>query len=306
MKKFVLIGAAGYIAERHLRAIKETGNELVAAMDICDIVGRLDSYFPDAKFFKSLRDLENFICLLPGRIDYLVICTPNYLHLDYILWGLDFGMDIICEKPLVIKPFDLNRIKTYETISGRKTNVILQLRLHPELIKLKQYIQHNPGENFTVKLVYITPRGDWFLKSWKGDAIESGGITLNIGVHMFDLLTWLFGPFVKSLSDEVTDKIAKGKLMLENAFVDWFLSIRKDDLPNPEEIKAFRLLIVNGNEIELNLNFTDLHTKSYKQILAGNGFGVEDARAGIDIGYYFRKKLVSGEPDEISFIPFKI
>ncbi len=287
MKRFALIGAAGFVAERHIRAIKETGNELVCAMDIFDVMGRMDSYFPEAEFLTSEEELVQFLKQAKAKgepIDHLSICSPNYLHIKHIELALKNGCDVICEKPLVIDSVDLGKIKEWEAESGKKVNTVLQLRYHPTILKLKEEIEQSTEDFFDVDLKYITSRGKWYFKSWKGDAEKSGGIAANIGIHFFDMLTWIFGKVEKNKVSHYEATKASGELILGKAKVNWFLSLDADDLPEVSTKggkRTYRSIKINGKEIEFSEGFTDLHTVTYQQILAGFGFGVEDARESI-------------------------
>lgn len=296
MKNFALIGAAGYIAPRHLQAIKETGNDLVAAMDRFDSVGIIDSYFPYADFFTEFERFDRHIDKLRRqgkKVDYVSICSPNYLHDSHIRFALRQGADAICEKPLVLNPWNLDALSEIEKETGKKVYTILQLRLHPAIQALKKQIDLAPKEShFAVSLQYITSRGHWYHHSWKGDESKSGGIATNIGVHFFDMLLWIFGKTKKNEVREINVDSAAGTLYLEKATVNWFLSINSEHLP--DKVKAtgkgtYRSLQIEGKEIEFSDGFTDLHTKCYEHILAGNGFGIEDARMSIDTVYQLRK-----------------
>ena len=295
MKKFALIGAAGFIAPRHLKAIKENGGDLVAAVDKHDNVGVLDSYFPNADFFTEFERFDRHLDKLRrkgDRVDYISICSPNYLHDSHIRFALRAGAEAICEKPLVLNPWNFEAIAEIEQETGRRVNTILQLRLHPSIIALREKVKAaGPDKTYNVKLTYITSRGHWYQSSWKGDNAKAGGIATNIGIHFFDMLMWIFGPLEDVQVTAYHTDHASGKLKLKQANVDWFLSINADHLP--ADVKAsgkrtFRTLTMEGTEIEFSDGFTDLHTKSYAQILAGNGFGIDDARASIEVVYKIR------------------
>nr|WP_319271795.1 Gfo/Idh/MocA family oxidoreductase [uncultured Draconibacterium sp.] len=287
MKRFALIGAAGFVAERHIRAIKETRNELVCAMDTFDVMGRMDSYFPEAEFVTSEKELVQFLQLAKERaesVDYISICSPNYLHITHIELALKNGCDVICEKPLVIHSADLDKIKEWEADSGKKVYTVLQLRYHPTILRLKEEIEQSDIDFFDIDLKYITSRGKWYFKSWKGDVKKSGGIATNIGIHFFDMLTWIFGDVQQNKIMHSEDTKTSGELILKKARVNWFLSLDYNDLPEAATHagkRTYRSIKVDGNEIEFSYGFTDLHTETYWQILAGNGFGVEDAKASI-------------------------
>ncbi len=296
MKNFALIGIAGFIAPRHLQAIKDTGNNLVAALDKFDSVGIMDSYFPKADFFTEFERFDRHLEKLRRqgkKIDYVSICSPNYLHDSHIRFALRHQADAICEKPLVLNPWNLDALAEIEKETGRKVYTILQLRLHPAIQKLKKEIEMAPkGKHFNVTLNYITSRGNWYHRSWKGDESKSGGIATNIGVHFFDMLLWVFGKANQNVIEDIEEDHASGTLMLENATIKWFLSINAEHLP-PDAKKSgkrtFRSLQIEGKEIEFSDGFTDLHTKCYEQILAGKGFGIEEARMSIDTVYQLRK-----------------
>lgn len=289
MKRFALIGAAGFVAERHIRAIKETGNELVCAMDIFDVMGRMDSYFPEAEFFISEKELVQYLQQSKAKgepIDYISICSPNYLHIKHIELALKNGCDVICEKPLVIDSKDLEKIKEWEADSGKKVNAILQLRHHPAILKLKKDIEQSDKDFFDIDLKYITSRGKWYFKSWKGDVEKSGGIATNIGIHFFDMLIWIFGEVQKNNVSVYEATTASGELVLEKAKVNWFLSLDAYDLPEVATKagkRTYRSIKVDGKEVEFSEGFTDLHTVTYQEILTGNGFGLEDARESLDL-----------------------
>ena len=290
MKRFALIGAAGYIAPRHMKAIKDTGNDLVAAFDPYDGVGIMDSYFPDAEYFTEFERFDRHIDKLRRQgnpIDYISICSPNYLHDAHIRFGLRNGCDVICEKPLVLNPWNIDSLNEIEIETGKKVYTILQLRLHPSIIALREKVAASPKDKvFDVNLKYMTSRGKWYHRSWKGDVAKSGGIATNIGVHFFDMLGWVFGELKENTVYELNDDMASGRLRFEKANVEWFLSIDYDQIP--EEIKqqgkrTFRTLNMEGEEIEFSDGFTELHTNSYKGILNGDGYGVLDTKNAIEI-----------------------
>lgn len=288
MKKFALIGAAGYIAPRHLKAIKETGNTLVVAMDVNDSVGVMDSHFPEAEFFTEFEAFEEFLedCQLDGqKLDYISICSPNYLHAPHIKYALKNGIDVICEKPLVLNLKDLDTLLIYERNFGAKVNSILQLRLHPSIIALRDEVQASENNKiFDVELTYLTSRGKWYLKSWKGVDEKSGGIATNIGVHFYDMLHFVFGEVLHNEVHFRDEKTAAGYLEYERARVKWFLSIDSNNLPENAvqgEKLTFRSIKIGDKELEFSGGFTDLHTQSYQKILEGKGYGVEENRAAI-------------------------
>ncbi|MDX9932910.1 MAG: Gfo/Idh/MocA family oxidoreductase, partial [Bacteroidales bacterium] len=291
---FALIGAAGYIAPRHMKAIRDTGNRLTALLDPYDGIGVIDSYFPDADYFSESerfdRHLDKMRRAGESKIDYVSICSPNYLHDAHIRMAMRNQADVICEKPLVLNPWNIDALAEIENETGKRINNILQLRLHESIRHLKEETEKRSNEFFDVDLTYITSRGHWYQHSWKGDESKSGGVATNIGIHFFDMLTWIFGSVEQSIVHMHSDQKAAGFFRLKNANVRWFLSIDENDLP--EEIKGqkrtFRSIRVNGSEFEFSEGFTELHTDSYKQILAGNGFGLEDARCSIEMVYNIR------------------
>ncbi len=296
MKNFALIGAAGYVAPRHMKAIKETGNNLVAALDKHDNVGILDSYFPNADFFTEFERFDRHIDKLKRKghhLDYVSICSPNYLHDSHIRFALKHGADAICEKPLVLNPWNVDALQEIEKETGRKVYTILQLRLHPAIIALREKIQNGPKDKiYDVNLRYITSRGNWYHISWKGELAKSGGIATNIGIHFFDMLIWIFGAVKKNEVKVHEDDHAEGYLELEKARVNWFLSINYDHIPEPVRKsgkRTYRTLTIENEELEFSEGFTDLHTVSYQEILKGNGFGIADARASIELVHFIRK-----------------
>jgi len=295
MKKFALIGAAGYIAPRHMKAVKDTGNNLLAAYDKFDSVGVIDSYFPNADFFTEFERFDRHVEKLkrtPDKIDYVSICSPNYLHDAHIRFGLRIGADVICEKPLVLNPWNIDALQEVEKEHGHKVYNILQLRLHPSIIALKKQIEEGPKDKiYDIDLAYITSRGHWYYTSWKGDVTKSGGIATNIGVHFYDMLTWIFGDVKKNVVHLHTHDRAAGYFELERARVRWFLSINADTLPDAVKAKGgrtYRSLTMEGVEIEFSEGFTELHTHSYQHILEGEGFGLEEARNSIAIVHDIR------------------
>lgn len=301
MKNFALIGAAGFIAPRHLKAIKETGSNLVAALDKHDNVGILDSYFPNADFFTEFERFDRHLDKLKRkgqRVDFISICSPNYLHDSHIRFALRHGADAICEKPLVLNPWNLDALTEIENETGKRVFTILQLRLHPSIIALRERVLNSPaGKVYDIDLKYITSRGNWYQTSWKGDNSKGGGIATNIGIHFFDMLIWIFGTVKDVHVSKLDPDHASGSLKLERANVNWFLSINYDHLP--EEIKkagkrTFRTLTMENEEIEFSEGFTDLHTKSYAEILNGNGFGLREARPSIELVHAIRSyKIIS-------------
>lgn len=300
-KNFAIIGVAGFVATRHLRAIKETGNNLVAALDRFDSVGIIDSYFPAADFFVEYERFDRHLDKLKRKaiqIDYVSICTPNYLHDSHIRFALRQGADAICEKPVVLNPWNLDALIEIEKETGREVNNILQLRLHPSIMELKRKIDEGPAEKvYDIDLTYITSRGNWYFISWKGDEQKSGGVATNIGVHFFDMLTWIFGDVKQSVVHLYKEDKAAGFLDLEKARVRWFLSVDSGDLPEDvkkEKKPTFRSITVDGEQIEFSGGFTDLHTQSYQAILEGKGFGLEDSRKSIETVYTIRNATPVG------------
>lgn len=297
MKNFALIGAGGYIAPRHMKAVKDTGNNLIAALDKHDSVGILDSYFPEAEFFVEFERFDRHLEKLKRsgtQTDYVTVCSPNYLHDAHIRFGLRIGADVICEKPLVLNPWNIDGLMEIEKETGRKISTILQLRLHPAIIALREKIQKNSsGKKYDVDLRYITSRGHWYHISWKGDLQKSGGIATNIGIHFFDMLLWIFGDVKINEVHQHTPETASGKLELERANVNWFLSIDANTLPDKVKQagkRTFRSLTIDNEAFEFSEGFTELHTRSYEEILKGNGFPVEEARKSIGLAHAIRNK----------------
>ena len=302
MKKFALIGAGGYVAPRHMKAIKETGNVLIAALDPNDSVGIIDSYFPNADFFTEFerfdRHLEKLRRENNQRIDYISICSPNYLHDAHIRFALRIGADAICEKPLVLNPWNVDALEEIARETGKTVNTILQLRLHPAILDLKKRVDKSPkGKKYDIDLAYITARGHWYMISWKGNVAKSGGVATNIGVHFFDILQWIFGEVKCNVVQLNEPERAAGFLELEHARVRWFLSIMRDDLPQePEHGKpvAYRSMTINDEEIDFSCGLTDLHTKSYQEILDGRGFDLQDTKPSVEIVSAIRRAKTIG------------
>ncbi len=295
VKNFALIGVAGYIAERHVRAIRDTGNDLVAALDPFDSVGFIDSYFPDADFFTEFERFDRHIARMNRtgkKVDYVSICSPNYLHDSHIRFALRNEAEAICEKPVVLNPWNIDALLDYQHETGKKVWNILQLRHHPSIAALREQVLEGPaGRTYDIDLSYITSRGNWYHYSWKGNQEKSGGIATNIGVHFFDMLTWIFGEVKLNIVHFLEQSRAAGFLELEKARVRWFLSIEYNDIPR--EIRdngqrTYRSITLDGKEIEFSGGFTDLHTISYQKILEGKGFGLEDARKSIQTVYAIR------------------
>ena len=301
MKQFAVIGLSGYIAPRHIKAIKETRSNLLAAIDPHDNVGFLDSYYPEASFFTEYVRFDRYMDKLQNTssgVDFVSVCSPNYLHDAHIKSALRWGADAICEKPLVLNPWNLDTLERLEKETGNRVWNILQLRLHPSIIALKEKINNSPADVIhEVDLTYITSRGLWYYASWKGDISKSGGIATNIGIHFFDMLTWIFGAVKSNKVQLHTHDRAAGVLELNKANVRWFLSINGDTLPKDIKEKGkttFRSIKVDQAEIEFSSGFTDLHTESYKQIIAGKGFGIDDARTSIEIVHDIRSQNPTG------------
>lgn len=293
---FAVIGVAGYIAPRHLKAIDETGNKIVAAVDPHESVGILDKYGYEIKYFKEIERFDRYMYKAKRQnkdksIEWVSVCSPNYLHDAHIRLALRNSANVICEKPIVINPWNLDALMELEEETGKKVFTVLQLRVHPKLLRLRDEIKNNKEERFQVEVTYITPRGEWYHHSWKGKEEYSGGIAVNIGVHLFDLLMWLFGNPLQSEVHYKDEKRISGALILKRADVKWFLSISKDDLSclNLKEGRGtFRKISVNGKNIEFSEGFTDLHTILYQKTLEGSGFGIEEARKSIELVYKIR------------------
>lgn len=299
MKNFALTGLAGYIAPRHLQAILETGNRLVAALDPHDSVGIIDSYFPQAAFFTEFERFDRHLERLrhgddPERIDFLSVCAPNHLHDAHVRLALRLGADALCEKPLVLNPWNLDALADLERRHGGRVYTILQLRVHPALIELRERLRQDRSRRRSVRLTYITSRGTWYRYSWKGDAAKSGGVVTNIGIHFFDLLVWLFGGVRRNEVHLSEMERIGGAMELQEADVQWFLSVDARDLPESvrDSQSTFRSITVDGEEIEFSGGFRDLHTRVYEETLAGRGFGIEDARPSIELVHDIREAAV--------------
>jgi len=316
MKKFALIGTAGYIAPRHLRAIKDTGNDLVVAMDINDSVGIMDSHFPEAEFFTEFEEFSAYVedLKLKGeKLDYIAVASPNYLHLPHMKFALQNGIDVICEKPLVLNSADLDTLSRYEKEHGAKVNSILQLRLHPSIIALRDKVQSAPVDKvFDVDLTYLTSRGKWYLKSWKGFDEKSGGVATNIGVHFYDMLHFIFGDIKHNEVHYRDEKTSSGYLQYERANVRWFLSIDANHLPDDAvhgEKSTYRSIKINDGEtteeLEFSGGFTDLHTQSYENILADKGFGIEENRVAIETVEHIRTSTISVDVKNVHSLMIK-
>lgn len=299
-KNFALIGVGGYIAPRHLRAIKDTGNRLVAAVDPKDSVGILDQYSYDVKFFTEIERFDRHLEKLrrgsnTERIHFVSICSPNYLHDAHCRLALRVGADVICEKPLVINPWNLDALEEIEAETKHRIFTVLQLRVHPSLVQLRESLVASKAIH-DVELTYITSRGPWYQVSWKGDHDKSGGVATNIGIHLFDLLMWLFGSLNGIKVYHKDDERMSGFIELERARVRWFLSVDKNDLPeqaNTNGKTTYRSITVDGKEIEFSEGFTDLHTKVYEETLAGRGFGIKEARPSVQLTHDIRQSPLS-------------
>jgi UDP-N-acetyl-2-amino-2-deoxyglucuronate dehydrogenase len=300
-KNFAITGVAGFVAARHLKAISDTGNRLVAAVDPHDAVGILDRYAFDVRFFTEFERFDRHLEKLrrgpeAERVHYLSICSPNYLHDAHMRLALRVGADAICEKPLVINPWNLDALQELEREFGQTIYTVLQLRLHPTLVEFRERLRSKPERRHVVQLAYLTARGLWYDVSWKGVEERSGGIVTNIGIHFFDLLTWLFGPVDLAVVHLREPKRAAGTLSLANADVRWYLSAEPSDLPfrpEPGSRTTFRSITVDGEQLEFSEGFTDLHTRVYQDVLAGGGFRIDDARPSIELTHRIRQATVT-------------
>lgn len=306
MTSFALIGAAGYIAPRHMTAIKANGGDLKVAYDPNDSVGIIDSHFPQAHFFTEFERFDRHVDKLRRRgeqIDYVSICSPNYLHDAHIRFGLRAGANVICEKPLVLNPWNIDGLAEIEQQTGHKINTILQLRLHPAIQALKERIAKS-NERHVVDLTYITSRGRWYHASWKGEDAKSGGVATNIGVHFFDMLAYVFGPLQSQTASLRQPERAGGLLSYEKADVRWFLSVDANDLPDGVKGKktTYRSITVDGEEVEFSEGFTDLHTRSYEEILAGRGYGLNDVRFCVEVVSQFRTLPIVANGERHAFV----
>ena len=304
MKFFALIGAAGYIAPRHMKAIKAVGGDLKVAFDPKDSVGVLDSYFPDANFFVEFERFDRYIDKLRRRgekIDIVSICSPNYLHDAHCRFALRSQADVICEKPLVLNPWNIDGLSEIEAETGRRISTILQLRLHPAIQALRERVAINPRNDMALDLTYITSRGRWYQTSWKGDEPKSGGVATNIGVHLFDMLTFVFGPAQRNVVHLRDSERAAGYLECGRARIRWFLSVDRKDLPEDiaKQKTTYRSILLDGEEIEFSEGFTDLHTRSYEEILAGRGFGLDEVRPSVGIVSQFRTAPIEPKVGEL-------
>ncbi len=303
-RNFAACGVGGYVAERHLRAIHETGNRLIAAVDPHDAVGVLDRYSYDARFFREIERFDRHLEKLrrgpqADRVHYVSICSPNYLHDAHIRLALRVGADAICEKPLVINPWNLDALEDLERETGRRVFTVLQLRLHPVLARLKAAVDADPTRVHDVALTYVTARGPWYDVSWKGSEERSGGLVTNIGIHLFDLLLWLFGPASRSEVHVREPRRAAGHLELQRARVRWFLSVESSDLPfaaAPGRRTSHRSILLDGADVEFTEGMTDLHTQIYEATLVGRGFTIADARPAIELVHRIRTATVAAAP----------
>lgn len=300
-KNFGIIGVAGYIAIRHLHAIKETKNNLLASLDKFDSVGRIDSYFPESDFFVEFERFDRHFDKLKRtgtKIDYVSICSPNYLHDSHIRFALRHQADAICEKPIVLNPWNIDALQEIEKETGRQIYTVLQLRLHPKIMELREKIKNGPKDKvYDIDLTYITSRGNWYYISWKGDIQKSGGVATNIGIHFFDMLSWIFGAEKKNIVHVSTANKAAGFLELENARIRWFLSLDYNDIPDKVKTsgkRTYRCITVDNEEIEFSEGFTDLHTLTYREILEGRGFGLNEARQSVETAYKIRNAQPTG------------
>jgi len=300
-KNFGIIGVAGYIAVRHLHAIKETGNNLLASLDKFDSVGRIDNYFPESDFFVEFERFDRHFDKLKRtgtKIDFVSICSPNYLHDSHIRFALRHQAEAICEKPIVLNPWNVDALQEIENETGRKIYTVLQLRLHPKILELREKIRKGPkGKTYDIDMTYITSRGNWYSISWKGDIQKSGGVATNIGIHFFDMLSWIFGNSRENIVHVSDPHKAAGYLELENARVRWFLSLDYNDIPASSKAsgkRTFRSITVDGEEIEFSEGFADLHTLTYQEILAGRGFGLKEARQSVEMAYTIRNSKPVG------------
>ena len=301
-RNFAITGVAGFVAARHLKAIADTGNRLVAAVDPHDAVGVLDRYAFDVRFFTEFERFDRHLEKLrrgpeADRVHYLSICSPNYLHDAHMRLALRVGAHAICEKPLVINPWNLDGLRELEQETGQRIYTVLQLRLHPALAAFRERLRQEPGRRHSVQLSYLTARGRWYDVSWKGIEERSGGIVTNIGIHFFDLLVWLFGDVERSDVHLREGKRAAGTLVLANADVQWYLSAESSDLPftpEPGKRTTFRSITVDGEQLEFSEGFTDLHTRVYEEALAGRGFGLDEARPSIELSHRIRQAPITG------------
>lgn len=302
MKQFALIGAAGYIAPIHMKAIRDTGNQLLAAFDPVDSVGVMDNYFPDADFFTEFERFDRHIHKISrhnntAAVDFISICSPNYLHDSHVRFALRSNADAICEKPVVLNEWNIDALQSIEKDTGRKVYTVLQLRLHPSILELKKRVEAAANTKYEVDLTYISSRGKWYFNSWKGDEKKSGGVATNIGIHFFDMLSYVFGGIQQNTLHYRNEYKAAGYIEYEKARVRWFLSIDKDDLPaaiQMKDMRIFRSITINRNEIDFSEGLNELHTTLYQDILSGGGFGLEENRAAIETVSRIRNQVPKG------------
>lgn len=302
MKQFALIGAAGYIAPIHMKAIRDTGNQLLAAFDPVDSVGVMDNYFPDADFFTEFERFDRHIHKISrhnntAAVDFISICSPNYLHDSHVRFALRSNADAICEKPVVLNEWNIDALQSIEKDTGRKVYTVLQLRLHPSILELKKMVEAAANTKYEVDLTYISSRGKWYFNSWKGDEKKSGGVATNIGIHFFDMLSYVFGGIQQNTLHYRNEYKAAGYIEYEKARVRWFLSIDKDDLPaaiQMKDMRIFRSITINRNEIDFSEGLNELHTTLYQDILSGGGFGLEENRAAIETVSRIRNQVPKG------------
>ncbi|MBS0011988.1 MAG: Gfo/Idh/MocA family oxidoreductase [Bacteroidales bacterium] len=312
-KNFGLIGVAGYIAVRHLEAIKQTGNKLLASLDPFDSVGLIDQYFPDSDFFVEFERYDRHFEKLKRsgvKIDFVSICSPNFLHDSHIRFALRHQADALCEKPIVLNPWNIDALKQIEQETGKRVYTVLQLRLHPTITALKEKVMQGSNKHkHDIDLTYITSRGNWYKFSWKGDIQKSGGVATNIGIHFFDMLSWVYGETKNNFVHMLEEDKAAGYLEMENARVRWFLSIDHNDLPEAIKEKGqrtYRSIRVEGKEIEFSGGFTNLHTETYRQILGGGGYGLDDARSSVQTVYDIRNSKIEKEKGEMHPFAYKL
>jgi UDP-N-acetyl-2-amino-2-deoxyglucuronate dehydrogenase len=302
MANFALVGASGFVAPRHMKAIRDAGGRLVAAVDPHDAAGALDRWFEDTRFFTEIERFDRHLDKLRrgpegDRVRWLSVCSPNYLHDAHIRLGLRAGCDVLCEKPIVVNPWNLDALRAIEQETGRRVRTVLQLRYHPKIVALREKVLASGGKRHRVDLRYVTRRGPWYFVSWKGDEAKSGGLAMNIGVHFFDLLLWIFG---KAEASKVTRRDAgtmEGTLRLERADVKWLLSVDPVHLPagpDGKRLNVYRAFVVDGDEVEFSEGFEDLHTTVYREVLAGRGFGIDDAYPSIELVHAIRNAKTAG------------
>jgi len=302
MKQFALIGAAGYIAPMHMKAIRDTGSRLLAAFDPADSVGVMDNYFPEADFFTEFERFDRHIHKISrsgsAPVDFISICSPNYLHDSHVRFALRSNTDAICEKPVVLNGWNIDALQAIERDTGRKVYTVLQLRLHPSIMELKKMVEQAPADTkYDIDLTYISSRGKWYFNSWKGDEKKSGGVATNIGIHFFDMLHFIFGKVQQNTLHYRNDYKAAGYMEYEKARARWFLSIYSDDLPGAvrsKDMRIYRSITIDGKEIDFSEGLADLHTRLYQDILDGGGFGLEENRVAIETVSSIRNQVPAG------------